>query len=210
MYFLGEQATEYDRKRLTAEECVQREFFVSDEASAIHWLKHRFARKPQTFQEIQPQFMREGAGWEKHEKQLELSEMLEQNFLCYDGKGEVSSQIHSYLSSNFHELRNLDKNDPKLIAKARDRWYVPDPGKEGDLERIRNRALMKEFDEYRQSTKKLKVVRTEALRAGFKESWQNGDYQTIVEMAKRVKDDIIQEDPALLMYYDNAVMRTEE
>ena len=29
--------------------------------------------------------------------------MLEQNFLRYDGKGEVPSQIHSYLSSNFKE-----------------------------------------------------------------------------------------------------------
>ena len=114
------------------------------------------------------------------------------------------------MSSNFHELRNLDKNDAKLIDKAENRWYVPDPRKEADLEKIRHRALMKEFEEYRQSKGKVKIVRTEALRAGFKQSWQNSDYQTIVEMAKRVKDNIIQEDPALLMYYDNAVMRAEE
>jgi hypothetical protein len=154
--------------------------------------------------------MREVSGWEKHEKALELAELLDQNFLCYDGSGDVPSQVHSYLSSNFKELRNLDKDEPKLIAKAKNRWYVPDPRKEADLEKIRHRALMKEFEEYEQSKGKLKIVRTEALRAGFKESWQNSDYSTIVEMAKRVKDDIIQEDPALLMYYDNALMRTEE
>jgi hypothetical protein len=28
-------------------------------------------------------------------------------------------------------------------------------------------------------------------------------------MAARIKDDIIQEEPALVMYYDNALMRTE-
>ena len=104
-------------------------------------------KKPQTFQEIQPQFLREIAGWNKHEKTLELSEILNENFLCFDGNGEVPSQIHSYLSSNFHELRNLDKNDAKLIDKAENRLYVPDPRKEADLEKIRHRALMQEFDD---------------------------------------------------------------
>ena len=209
MYFSPEHVAEYDKKRLACDEIVQLPLFVSDESSAIQWLKQQLSKTPQSFQEIQPKFMKEG-NWQKHEKQLELSELLEQNFLCFDGKSDVPSQIHSYLSTNFHEYRNLDKDDPKLIAKAKNRWYVPDPRKEADLEKIRHRALMKEFDGYRESKKKLKVVRTEAVRAGFRECWQTGDYQSIVEMARRVKDDIIQEDPALLMYYDNAVMRTEE
>ena len=68
----------------------------------------------------------------------------------------------------------------------------------------RHRALMKEFQQYLDSKGKLKVVRTEALRAGFKECWQKKDYTTIVQMAKRVPDAVIQEDPALLMYFDNA------
>src|SRR5712691_8667859 len=72
---------------------------------------------------------KEIGGWQKHEKPLELSELLEENFLRYDGRGEVPSQIHSYLSTNFKELRNLPKDDPSLRAKARDRWYVPDPNK---------------------------------------------------------------------------------
>ena len=49
---------------------------------------------------------------------------------------EVSSQIHSYLSSNFKELRNLTKDDPALNAKAKYRWYVPEPNKAGDLEKL--------------------------------------------------------------------------
>ena len=52
----------------------------------------------------------------------------------------------------------------------------------------------------------VKVVRTEALRAGFKECWQKKDYTTIVQMAKRVPEAVIQEDQALLMYFDNALM----
>ena len=61
-----------------------------------------------------------------------------------------------------------------------------------------------------QARGKLKLVRTEALRAGFKECWQGGDYETIVQMARRVPEVVIQEDPALLMYYDNALMRKGE
>lgn len=207
MFFLPEQIVEYDKKRLTVKEITQLELFVSDESSAIQWLKQQIGIKPQTFQEIHPLFLKELAAWDKYEKPLELSELLAENFLCYDGIGVVPSQIHSYLSSNFHDLRNLDKDHPNLVAKANNRWYVPDPRKEADLEKVRHRHLMKEYEQYQDGKGKLKIVRSEALRAGFKECWQNGDYQTIVEMAKRVKDDIIQEDAALLMYYDNASMR---
>jgi hypothetical protein len=209
MCFLPEQAVEYDKKRMTVNKVVQLEMFVSDEASAIQWIRQQLAGKPQTFQEIQPQFMREIAGWQKHEQTLELSVLLEQSFLCYRGGGPVTSQVHAYLSSNFKELRNLDDDDPRLVAKAKDRWYVPNADKEVDLEQIRLRALLKEFRQYQESKGKLKVMRTEALRAGFKECWQSGDYATIVQVAKRVSEAVVQEDPALLMYYDNALMRTE-
>jgi hypothetical protein len=64
--------------------------------------------------------------------------------------------------------------------------------------------LLKEFQQYFEAKGKLKVVRTEALRAGFKEAWQKKDYTTIVDMAKRIPDAVIQEDQALLMYFDNA------
>ncbi|MBT6143620.1 DNA methylase [bacterium] len=209
MYFLPDQVAEYDRKRMTVSKVEQLDLFVSDEASAIQWLRQSLKGKPQTFQELQPQFMQEVAGWQKHEKTLELSEILDQNFLCYEVGEVVPSQIHAYLSSNFKELRSLPKDDPKLKAKAKDRWYVPDPRKEVDLEKRRHRDLMKQFNEYREAKGKLKTVRTEALRAGFKECWQKTDYDAIVQMAGRVREEIIQEDTALLMYYDNALMLTE-
>jgi hypothetical protein len=40
--------------------------------------------------------------------------------------------------------------------------------------------------------------------------WQKQDYSTIVLVAKRVPDAVIQEDPALLMYLDNATMRSRQ
>ncbi|MDA8066229.1 MAG: DNA methyltransferase [Thermaerobacter sp.] len=210
MYFLPEQAVEYDRKRLTVQEVSQLAFFVSDEFSAIQWLKQLLLQKPLTFQEIHPQFLREIGGWQKYEKPMELSELLAQNFLCYDHQGEVPSQVHSYLSTNFKDLRSLAKDHPALQAKAKGRWYVPDPYKAGDLEKIRERSLLREFQGYRDAAqRRLKVFRLEAVRAGFKKAWGERDYAVIIEVARKIPEDILQEDPKLLMWYDQALMRTE-
>ncbi|ADU62668.1 MAG: site-specific DNA-methyltransferase [Pseudodesulfovibrio sp.] len=211
MFFLPEQAAEYDKKRLTVERLVQRSLFVFDESSAIEWLRSLLREKPQTFQDLHPQFLKEIGGWSKNEKALELSTLLEQNFLRFDGRGEVPSQIHSYLSTNWPELRNRPKDDPALVMKARDRWYVPDPNKAGDLEKLREKALLKEFEEYKQVKKKLKVFRLEAVRAGFKSLWQLRTpeaYKAIIEVAEKIPSNVLEEDPKLLMWYDQAITRS--
>ncbi|MFO7761089.1 MAG: DNA methyltransferase [Desulfobia sp.] len=210
MYFLPDQVDEYNKKRKTVKEVRQLQLYVSDEASAIQWLKQQLTSKPQTAGDLKPQFMQEISGWQKNEKMLELDELLDQNFLRYDGKGEVPSQIHSYLSSNFKELRNLEKDDPALIAKARDRWYVPDPSKAAERERLREKALLREFEQYRQRSRKFKNnerFRLEAVRAGFKKAWQERDYSTIVSVAQKIPEKILQEDSKLLMWYDQAFTR---
>jgi DNA modification methylase len=174
MYFLPDQVVEYDRSRLAAKGIEQLELFVSDEKSAIQWVRLQLSSKPMPYQELQPIFMREAQRvWDKHEQPLELQTILDQGFVkAADGK-----------------------------------WRVPDAKRESDLDQLRNRALMKEFQRYFEDKGKLKLVRTEALRQGFKEAWQRQDYITIVQMAKRVPEAVIQEDSALLMYYDNALMR---
>ena len=208
MFFLPEQLAEYDRKRMTVSELEQLDLFVSDESSAIQWLRRTLHEKPQSFQDLQPQFMQETRSWDKHEKPLDLRVLLEENFLCYDGKAEVPSQIHRYLSSNMKDSRNLAKDDPSLRAKASDRWYVPDPKKATDLETLRERSLLKEFETYNApGGKKLKVFRLEAVRAGFKRAWEAKDYKTIIDVAKRIPEDVLQEDQKLVMWYDNALTR---
>jgi DNA modification methylase len=208
MYFLPEQAAEYDRKKMQAGGVMQTiEMFVSDEASAIQWLRQLLKEKPQISSDINPQFMQKLGGWNKNEAELDLRELLNQNFLCYDAKEPVPEQVHAYLSTNWKDMRNLAKDDPELVAKARDRWYVPDPNKAGDLEKLRERALLKEFEEYKQAKKKLKVFRLEAVRAGFKKAWQEREYTTIVSVADKIPNNVLEEDPKLLMWYDQAVTR---
>ena len=210
MVFLLEQVAEYDKRRLAAEGVVQLEIFVIDESSAIQWLKRQLARKPQSFQDIHPQFLREIAGWQKHEMLPELSEMLDQNFLYYGGAGDVPSQIHAYLSTNFKELRNLPKDHPALRAKASGRWYVPDPNKAADVEMRRTRILLREFEEYRQSPqRRLRLFRLEAVRAGFFKAYQDRDYETIIKVAEKIPVAVLQEDQKLLLWYDQALTRME-
>jgi hypothetical protein len=211
MYFLPEQVAEYDRKRTSVAELRQLSLFVSDEATAIQWVRQQLAEKPQSFQDLQPMFMRELQAWAKHELTIELKRILEENFIQYDGSGPVPSQIHAYLSTNFKDLRNLGKSSSQLIEKAAGRWYVPDPGKQGDLDRVRERALLRDFAEYVESKqRKLRLFRTEAVRTGFKAAYEAGDYKTIVAVAGKLPESVLQEDEKLLMYYDVASMRLGE
>ncbi len=212
MVFLPDQVAEYDKKRAQVAQAPQMDLFVSDERSAIDWLTDFLKRRPSTYQEVHPELTAQlGAGWKKHEAKPELMALLENNFLKYDGTGEVPSQIHSYLSTNHKDLRGLEKTDPRLIAKAKDRWYVPDPNKAQDLEKKREKALLKEFQVYQAFTgRRLKEFRLEVLRAGFKEAWGKKDYQTIIAVAKKIPDEALQEDEKLLLWYDQAMTRTEE
>jgi len=237
MWFLPEQVSEYDKKRAQMESVGQLAIFVEDERSAIDWLRVELKDKPLTTQDIQPDFMQQlNASWKKWEARPELRALLDQNFLCYDGTGEVPSQIHGYLSTQFKELRNLAKDHAQLRQKAKDRWYVPDPKKNIDVETLRNKRLLEEFWSYlpdgylsaarspdRNPTlpmpglasprpkvprsKKLKQVRTEAVRVGFKYCYQQKDYPTILAVADMLPESVLNEDEQLQMLYDNAALR---
>jgi hypothetical protein len=211
MFFLPDQVSEYDKKRLQYAQAPQMDLFVSDERSAIDWLIDFLKKRPSTYQDTHPEFTALlGAGWRKHEPKPELSELLADNFLKYDGSTDVPSQIHSYLSTNFKDLRGLEKDDPTLVVRAMDRWYVPDSGKSQDLEKKREKSLLKEFDTYKSHTgRKLKEFRLEVLRAGFKFCWGNRDYATIIAVASKVPEEVLQEDEKLLLWYDQALTRME-
>lgn len=211
MVFLPDQVGIYDKKRAQVAQAPQMELFVSDERSAIDWLAEFLKGRPSTYQEIHPEFITQlGAGWKKHEAKPELAALLENNFLRFDGAGEVPSQIHSYLSSNHKDLRGLGKGDPHLIAKAQDRWYLPDPNKAQDLEKKREKALLKEFEGYQMATgRKLKEFRLEVLRAGFKAAWGAKNYKAIIAIAQKIPEEALQEDEKLLLWYDQALTRME-
>ncbi len=211
MVFLSAQGAEYDKARASVSQAPQMELFIADERSAIDWLANFLRKRPSTYQELHPEFISQlGAGWKRHETKPELSELLESNFLRYEGMGDVPSQVHSYLSSNHKDLRGLEKSAPSLKAKAKDRWFVPDPDKAHDLEQKREKALLKEFDAYRTAPgRRLKEFRLEVLRAGFKTAWAAKNYKSIIAIAQKIPEEALQEDEKLLLWYDQAVTRME-
>ena len=176
MFFTASQAADYDRLRLKAERVEQLALFVTDEDSAIQWLRQALdpARggKPHTYSDLQPEFLKQ-LHQEKHEKMPELMVMLEQNFL-QDTAGC---------------------------------WYTPDPDKQADLDALRAKVLLHEFADYLKSKGKLKVFRSEAVRAGFSKAWKERDYETIVKVGERLPEAVLQEDVKMKMYFDNALSR---
>ena len=235
MVFLHEQVAEYDKQAAQMEHTGQMSIFVDDEKSAINWLRQFLKDKPSTYQGLHSEFMQQlSASWKKFESRPELALLLEQNFIKYDGEKEVPSQIHGYLSTNFKDLRNKEKADPALIAKAKDRWYVPDPKNAIDVEAQREKRLLSEFWDYAEQAgitkrkpgdpnqtalpiseptkkkakvKKLKEVRTEAIRAGFMLCHRSKDAASILAIAEILPKNVIEEDEQLQMIYDMAEMR---
>jgi predicted RNA methylase len=117
-------------------------------------------------------------------------------------------ELHKANHEQLPELRDLLEQN--FLKDDQDRWYVPDPNEQADLEKLRERQLLQEFEAYKDAKpKQLKVFRTEAIRAGFKAAWAARDYRTIVGIAEKLPEDLVREESALLMYYDNARMRLE-
>lgn len=178
MYFLPNQVNEYDMVRSSCNvESIQMSLFVSDEKSAIGWL----------YQQL-------------------------------DSNSSTGPQTYSDLMPKFmQELKAVDKREkmPELMTileenflkDEKGRWYIPDLTKSGDIAKLREKNLLKEFQQYMESKGKLKVFRSEAIRAGFAMLWKEKNYAAIVAMAERLPEETIQEDPNLLMYYDISLSR---
>lgn len=210
MYFSTEQVHAYERARAACIGVRPVALAVTDEASAIVWLREQLEARPQTFQELQPRFMREIQGWARHERTVELREMLEQCFLRYDGVGAVPGRICGFLTT-LEELRGLTADDPALVAAARERWYVPDPNAQADLELVRERSLLREFAGYVEAKGRwVRQLRTAAVRAGFKAAYDAREYAKIVAVAAKLPDSVLHEDETLLMYFDVARLRLGE
>jgi DNA modification methylase len=127
-------------------------------------------------------------------------------------------QTYAELQPKFmQEVKSVDKFEamPELatlleenfLQDEKGRWYIPDTTKEGDVAKLREKKLWKEFEGYMNSKGKLKLFRSEAVRAGFSRLWKDKYYQAIVDIAERLPEQTIQEDPNLLMYYDISLSR---
>jgi predicted RNA-binding Zn-ribbon protein involved in translation (DUF1610 family) len=116
-------------------------------------------------------------------------------------------QLHQARHEALPELTTLLEQN--FLQDEAGRWRVPDPARASDLERLRRKTLLREFNTYTEGQRRLRKFRTEAVRAGFADAWQRQDYATIVQVAQRLPSRVLQEDAELLMYYDNAAVLAE-
>ncbi|MBP6046016.1 MAG: hypothetical protein KA530_02930 [Ferruginibacter sp.] len=175
MYFTSEQAAEYDEKKSQSPNFIQLSLIVTNESDAIEWLKDRLRKQAQKYQDIMPEFRIATQSLRKGDTLPELQDILNESF----------------------------------IQEADGKWRTPDPNEAKDREALRTKVLLKEFNGYvtainQPKAKKLKEVRVEALRAGFKNCWEQKDFKTIVTLGDMIPQNILLEDEQLLMYYDIA------
>lgn len=127
-------------------------------------------------------------------------------------------QTYAQLQPKFmQEVKAIDKFEalPELkiileenfLQDEKGRWYIPDIKKEGDVAKLREKNLLKEFEGYLASKGKLKLFRSEAIRVGFSKLWKEKNYRAIVDLANRLPEATVQEDPNILMYYDISLSR---
>lgn len=178
MVFTAEQLAQYEaqKKKLGITSQLNLVFdAIYSESEAIAWLKDKLEKDPLKRQDLYTDFRKANATTRKGEKELELSILLEENF----------------------------------IEEADGTWRVPDHNEAKDREILRTKALLKEFATYMATIdspkpKKLKDVRLEALRAGFKSLWEKKDFAGLVKIADYIPQNLLMEDEMLMTYYDIA------
>lgn len=173
MFFTLDQLTEYREKKKQAPELILA-LIVTNEADGIEWLRNRLRDKPQTYQDIMPEWMQ-----------------------AINGKrpGDILPELFDLLNENF-------------IEEADGKWRVPNVQDDVDKDKLREKALLREFKLYVEAASKPKVkikeVRVEAVRAGFKRCYMDNDFETIVKVGDKIPQNLLTEDDYLLQFYDIA------
>lgn len=136
MYFLNEQVESYERHRLTIKELLQAELFITNESSAVQWLRQILKKRSRPFSEIHPVFLAElQAGLPEWEDLPDLKNLLEENFL-QDSKG-------GWYVPDPKKVRDLEQLRTRALLKMFD-TYVNHKEK---LERFRSEAVRAGFKE---------------------------------------------------------------
>ena len=175
MFFTPSQLNEYLDKKKYAPEFVPMGLIVSNEAEGIEWLRVQLRDEPKTYQQLHPDWMQAINGLRKGDILPELSELLEENF----------------------------------IQEPDGSWRLPNIQDDVDKDKLRTKALLKEFKTYVDAASKpkakIKVVRVEAIRAGFKQCYMDKDFATIVMVGDKIPQNLLTEDEILLQFYDIAL-----
>ena len=178
MFFTSQQLNKYLELKKKYNLTGQLDLFVTlieTESDAVQWVKEKLEEKPLKYQDLQPDYRKAYATNRKGEIQIELRDVLEENFIQQDDGA----------------------------------WRIPNLNEQKDREILRTKALLKIWEDYctqveSGKVKKLKDVRLEAVKAGFKDCYQKKDFKRIVTIGDKIPENLLTEDETLLNYYDIA------
>ena len=178
MIFTSAQLNQYHKLKKKHNITDQPSLFVDiieSENDAIQWIKEKLEAGPLKYQNIQPDYRKAYTINRKGEVEVELKDVLEENF----------------------------------IQEADGSWRIPDMNEQKDRDALRTKALLKIWEDYCSQVesgkaKKLKDVRLEAVKAGFKDCYQKKDFKRIVTIGDKIPENLLTEDETLLNYYDIA------
>lgn len=177
MYFTASQALEYEEKRAKSDGFVPMALFISSEADGIEWLKRKL-ETPKTYQELQPDWMKDMVTPKKGDVLPGLDVILEENFIK-DSEGKWSKPDPEN-ASHLEQLRG------KRLMKEFNLY----------LEAAK-----------KPKAKRMKDTRLEVIRYGFKDCYKQKNYQDIVIVGDHIQESLLMEDEILLQYYDIAMSR---
>jgi chromosome segregation protein len=124
-------------------------------------------------------------------------------------KIENAQKIEAQITEKKAELKQILEEN--FIEDETGCWHIPNLEKQIDLEKLKHKNLMKEFNLYKEMALKpnsrFKDVRIEALREGFKQCFKEKDFQTILLISSKIPQKLLTEDEFLMDYYDIAQMR---
>jgi hypothetical protein len=132
MWFLPGQEVRYDLCKLRGVEVEQQVLFVSDERSAVSWLRSEVASKTQNLGELTPKFMQATKEWPAHEPRPELRELLRDWFIEIDGR---------WANPNPDDEKHVEA----LRKKSLLRLFATYAAGKGKLKEFRREALIEAF-----------------------------------------------------------------
>ena len=101
--------------------------------------------------------------------------------------------------------------EENFIQEPNGAWRLPNIQDDVDKDKLREKALLREFKIYVEAASKprsrIKEVRVEAIRCGFKKCYMDKDFATIVMVGDKIPQNLLTEDDILLQFYDIARTR---
>jgi hypothetical protein len=132
MWFLPGQEVDYDLCKLRGVEVEQQVLFVSDERSAVTWLRSELNSKSHSLGELTPKFMQATKEWPAHEPRPELRELLRDWFIEVDGR---------WANPNPDDEKHVEA----LRKKSLLRLFATYATGKGKLKEFRREALIEAF-----------------------------------------------------------------